>query len=107
MSKSPKKLLILDILSDVLLEHKGLTTRKWLDDFLAKRKEENFTVISTLNSLIVSDQECQTVIDLFDGVIEIDEKRYAELPKRYVTIKKMYAIKYRGTPIELERDRLA
>ena len=27
MSKSPKKLLIMDILSDVLLEHKSLTTR--------------------------------------------------------------------------------
>ena len=106
VGKSPKKILVMDILSDVLLEHKALTTRKWLDDFLAKRKAESFTVLGTLNPLIVSDQERQTIIDLFDGVIEIYEKGYPERPRRYVIVKKMYGFKYKDMAIELERDRL-
>lgn len=106
VSKNPNKILIIDLLSDVLLEHKALTTRKWLDDFIAKRKAENCTILGTLNPLIVSDQERQTIIDLFDGIIEIYEKEHTERPKRFVIVKKMYAKKYKDTAIELEKDRL-
>jgi KaiC/GvpD/RAD55 family RecA-like ATPase len=106
ISKSTNRVLIIDLLSDILLEHKALTTRKWLDDFVAKRKAENYTVLGTLNPLIVSDQERQTIIDLFDGVIEIFEKEHAERPKRYLVVRKMYARKYTDAAIELDRDRL-
>jgi len=101
-----KKILILDLLSDILLEHKALTTRKWLDEFVAKRKTEGFTVIATLNPLMVSDQERQTVIDLFDGVIEIYEKGALERSKRYVLVRKMYGRKHKDIGVELNIDSL-
>jgi len=101
-----KKILILDLLSDILLEHKALTTRKWLDEFVAKRKIEGFTVIATLNPLMVSNQERQTVIDLFDGVIEIYEKGVLERSKRYVLVRKMYGRKYKDIGVELNKDSL-
>lgn len=106
INENPKKILIIDFLSDILLEHKALTTRKWLDDFIAKRKVEGFTILAALNPLIVSDQERQTIIDLFEGVIEINEKSLPERPKRYAIVKKMYGRKYKDTGIDLEKDRL-
>lgn len=100
------KLLIIDLLSDVLLENKALTTRKWLDDFLARRKTEGYTVIATLNPLVSSSQENQTVIDLFDGVIEIYEKQFAETSRRFLIIKKMYGRKYMETELMLDKNKL-
>ena len=106
LSKNPNRVLIIDLLSDILLEHKALTTRKWLDDFVAKRKADNFTIFGTLNPLVVSEQERQTIMDLFDGIIEIYEKEQTGRPKRYVIVRKMYARKHKDTAIELERDSL-
>ena len=103
-----KRLIILDqLVSDILLEHKALAARRWLDDFLVKRKSEGFTTIVTLNPLMVSEQQRQALIDLFDGVVVIYEKELPERSKRYLIIRKMYARKYSDTAIELDRGRLS
>ena len=49
--QSGKMFLVLDTLSDVILRHKALTTRRWLTDFVGKRKAEGFTIVATLNPL--------------------------------------------------------
>jgi KaiC/GvpD/RAD55 family RecA-like ATPase len=100
------KLIIIDILSDVLLEHKALTTRKWLDDFIGKRKAEGFTVLGTLNPLISSKQDSQTIVDLFDGIIEIYEKELRERARRFLIVKKMYGRRYTETELMLDKDKL-
>ena len=108
IGEGKKKLIVLDqMVSDVLLEHKALAARRWLDEFLARRKSEGFTVIVTLNPLMVSDQQRQALIDLFDGVVVIYEKELPERSKRYLIIRKMYARKYSDTAIELDRTRLS
>ena len=103
---STRKILIVDLLSDVLLEHRALTTRKWLDDFIARRKSEGFTILATLNPLITTAQETQTIIDLFDGVIEIYEKALQSRSRRFLIIKKMYAKKHMETELVLDKDKL-
>lgn len=100
------KIIMVDLLSDVLLDHKALTTRKWLDDFVGKRKAEGFTVLATLNPLISSKQESQTIIDLFDGIIEIYEKELRERARRFLIVKKMYGRKYIETELMLDKDKL-
>jgi hypothetical protein len=99
------KIVILDFLSDILLRHKGLTTRKWLSDFIAKRKTEGFTTIASLNPLIAK-EEAQTIIDLFDGVIEIYERELSARPRRFLLVKKLYAKKYSENELLLDRDKL-
>lgn len=103
---SKRKILIIDLLSDVLLEHKALTTRKWLDDFIARRKSEGFTILATLNPLISTAQESQTIIDLFDGVIDIYEKEFRERSRRFLIVKKMYGRKYMETELMLDKNEL-
>jgi len=100
------KILIMDLLSDILLEHGALTTRKWLDDFLAKRKAEGFTILGALNPMIASKQETQTIIDMFDGIIEIYEKEIRERSRRFLIVKKMYGRKYVETELMLDKDKL-
>jgi archaellum biogenesis ATPase FlaH len=99
-------LVIIDLLSDILLEHKALTTRKWLDGFIGRRKTEGFTVIGVLNPLISSQQDTQTIMDLFDGIIEIYERELKERARRFLIVKKMYGRKYVDTELMLDRDKL-
>ena len=100
------KLVIIDLLSDVLLELKALTTRKWLDDFIGKRKAEGFTIIGVLNPLISTEQDTQTITDLFDGVIEIYERELKERARRFLIVKKLYGRKYIDTEMMLDKDKL-
>ena len=100
------RLIIIDLLSDVLLEHKALMTRKWLDDFVGKRKSEGFTILGVLNPMISSKQETQTIMDLFDGIIEIYERELRERARRFLIVKKMYGRKYTETELMLDKDKL-
>jgi KaiC/GvpD/RAD55 family RecA-like ATPase len=102
----PSRLVVIDILSDILLEHKALTTRKWLDDFVGKRKAEGFTILGVLNPLLSSEQDTQTIMDLFDGIIEIYERELKERARRFLIVKKLYGRKYVDTELMLDKEKL-
>jgi len=99
-------LLDLDTLSNIILRHKTLTTTRWLTDFVGKRKAEGFTIVATLNPFNITKEEVQTVVDFFDGVIEIFEKELRERSRRFVVVKKMYGKKYSETELMLDKDKL-
>jgi KaiC/GvpD/RAD55 family RecA-like ATPase len=101
-----RKIMIIDTLSDVVLHHKLLTTRRWLSDFLTKRKVDGFTVFATFNPLIAAREEVQTILDSFDGVIEIFEKELKERSRRFLVIRKMYGRKYSESELMLDKDKL-
>ena len=104
--QSAKMIVVIDILSDLLLRYKAATTRKWLSDFVGKRKAEGFTVLATLNPMVGSKEDNQMVIDFFDGVIEIFEKELKERARRFVVVKKMYGRKYSESELMLDKDKL-
>jgi len=101
-----RKIMIIDTLSDVLLHHRLLTTRKWLSDFLTRRKAEGFTIFATFNPLIAAREEVQTILDSFDGVVEIFEKELKERSRRFLVIRKMYGRKYSESELMLDKDKL-
>lgn len=100
------KVMILDILSDILIRNKSLTTLRWLTDLIAKRKSEKFTIIATLNPLSAPKEETQPIVDVFDGVIQIYEKELAERTRRFIVIKKMRGRRYLETDLMLDRNKL-
>jgi KaiC/GvpD/RAD55 family RecA-like ATPase len=105
--ESGGKIIIMDyFLSDVLLEQKGFAARKWLNDFIARRKSEEFTLIATLNPLVNTEQENAKLIDLFDGVIDIYEKEQSGKSHHFLVVKKMHARKYMETELLLDKDKL-
>lgn len=103
------RLLIIDLLtySHIFLVDKGVTARKWFTDFLAGRKAEDFTVLAFLNPLVTSKEEIQTLIDVFDGVIEIYEKELSGRLRRFLVIKKMHGQRYSGSEWMLDKDKLS
>ncbi len=103
---SASKVALVDILSDMLLHHKALTTRKWLSEFVAKRKGQGFTILATLNPSITSKEEGQTIIEGFDGIIEIYEKELRERARRFLVVKKMYGRRYSESELMLDKDKL-
>ena len=104
--KVSKRVMIIDILSDLLLHHKSLVARRWLTEFVGKRKAEDFTIIATLNPLSIPKEETESVIDSFDGVIEIFEKPVLERARRFLIIKKMYGQRYSEDEMLVDKDKL-
>lgn len=102
------RLLIVDLLaySHIFLFDKGVMARKWFSDFLAKRKGEDFTVFAYLNPLVASNVERQTLIDVFDGVIEIYEKEVGDRSRRFLVIKRIDGHKFSDLELMLDKDKL-
>ena len=104
--KATKPILLMDLLSDLLVRHKSTITRRWLTDFVGKRKAEGFTIIATLNPLTAAKEDTQSIIDFFDGVIEIFEKPLAERTRRFLMIRKMYGQRYSEDEVLMDKDKL-
>jgi KaiC/GvpD/RAD55 family RecA-like ATPase len=105
--ESKTNVIVVDILSDVILRHRGLVSRKWFSEFTGKRKAQGFTIFGTINPLIALKEDMDRVVDLFDGVIEIYEKQDSEgRLRRFLTVKKMYAQKYSETELIIDRNKL-
>ncbi len=71
--KAPRRCCI-QIVSDVLLQHQALQTRRWLNRLLPELKSKGFTVLAVMDLGMHSQQEVRAVLDLFDGEINIFEK---------------------------------
>jgi TolB-like protein/cytochrome c-type biogenesis protein CcmH/NrfG len=72
-SIQPRRL-ALDILSDVLLRHKALQTRKWLNELLERLRGRGITTLAVLNPYMHTAEEAQALVDMFDASIEVFER---------------------------------
>ena len=99
-------LLVIDLLTDVLLRNKAVTTRKWLNEFIAKHKAAHFTVMATLDPTVTSREDTQAIIGVFEGVIEIYERQLQERSRRFLVVKKMYGHDYSEDELMLDRQKL-
>jgi hypothetical protein len=85
-----------DILDDVLINRKVLTTRKWLQEIIPRIRKVGL-LLGTLDSNMHSTEYLHAISGLFDGQINIKEVNR----KRYIFISRMYGINYLNdeTPI--------
>lgn len=90
-SNQPKRV-VLDILSDILLRHKALQTRKWLTELLERLRSKDITTLVVINPLMHSGEDVQAVIDLFDGNLEIVEQELDGQPSKFLRIKWIHGI---------------
>jgi TolB-like protein/cytochrome c-type biogenesis protein CcmH/NrfG len=100
-SAQPKRLVI-DILSDILLRHKALQTRKWLTELLERLRSKGITTLAVLNPYMHSSEDVQAVVDLFDGNVEIFEKESEGGTRKYLRIKWMHGIETTEKEFPLE-----
>ncbi len=90
-STQPERL-ALDILSDILLRHKALQTRKWLTELLERLRSGGITTLTTINPYMHANQEVQAVVDLFDGSLEIIEEKLEGKLRKLLRIKWMHGV---------------
>jgi len=96
----------IEIISDILLQHRAVKTRRWLNDIITELKSKGFTTLAVMNPKMHSPQEVHAILGLFDGEINIYEKESEKGLEKFLEIKKMYNQKYLESELPLRRQRL-
>jgi KaiC/GvpD/RAD55 family RecA-like ATPase len=104
LNKGPKRA-YLGIISDVLLQHHAIQTRRWLADLIPNLKSRGFTTLAAMNPQMHPPQEVQAILDLFEGEISIYERETEKGPKRFLKIKKMHNQTYLESELPLGKER--
>jgi KaiC/GvpD/RAD55 family RecA-like ATPase len=98
--KSPRRACI-EIVSDVLLQHRAVQTRKWLTALTTELTSTGFTVLAVVDPQMHPPEELHAILGLFDGEINIYEKGTEKL----LRIKRMSNQEYLEDELLLTRER--
>ncbi|UCC33852.1 MAG: hypothetical protein JSW53_02285, partial [Candidatus Bathyarchaeota archaeon] len=101
--KGPRRICI-EVVSDVLLQHHAVKTRRWLNALIPELRSSRFTTLAVIDSEIHPQQEVRAVAGVFDGEINIKEKESEDGPQRFLKIVKMTNQKYLDHELLLKRD---
>jgi tetratricopeptide (TPR) repeat protein/KaiC/GvpD/RAD55 family RecA-like ATPase len=102
-SKAPRRICI-SLISDVLLQHHAVQTRRWLASLMTELKSNGFTTLVTLNPQMHPSQELQAILDLFEGEINIYEKETEKGSEKFLKIKKMANQRYLKDELLLKEE---
>lgn len=92
-SREPRRACI-EIVSDVLLQHHAVQTRKWLSGLIPELKSKGFTTLAVINPYMHASEEVQAVVGLFDGEISLYERESTEGPEKLLRVRKMHDQRY-------------
>jgi len=84
----------IEIVSDVLLQHHAVTTRRWLTGLIPELRSRGFTTLAVMNPLMHPREQVHAILGLFDGEISIYEKESKQGLEKLLTIRKMYNQRY-------------
>jgi tetratricopeptide (TPR) repeat protein/KaiC/GvpD/RAD55 family RecA-like ATPase len=96
----------ISLLSDVLLQHHSIATRRWLGSVLSALKSKGFTTLAVINPEMHPPEEVQAIIGLFDGEIRVSERETEKGSEKVLRIRKMYNQRYLDNEITLTREKL-
>ena len=103
---SRSKRACIEIVSDVLLQHHVVITRKWLSGLLPDLKAKGFTTLAVINPQMHPQEEVQAISGLFEGEIRITERETEKGPEKILRIRKLYNQKYVDTEFILTKEKL-
>jgi tetratricopeptide (TPR) repeat protein len=103
--KGPRRACI-SLISDILLQHHAVQTRRWLAGLIPELQSEAFTTLAIMDPEMHPPQEVRAVLDLFDGEINIHEKETDKGLEKFLKIKKMSNQKYSDNELLLRREDL-
>jgi KaiC/GvpD/RAD55 family RecA-like ATPase len=96
----------LDLISDVLLQHHAVQTRRWLTALTTELKSAGFTTLAVVDPQMHSPEELYTILALFQGEINLYEKETGKGSEKYVRIKRMSDQKYVENELPLREEDL-
>lgn len=91
----------LDNLDDVLIQHKGSTTRKWLLELIPRLKRMNGIILATVNPEMHSKEDLNAVASIFDGQIDILEETKRGKLYRKILVSRMYNVEYSKRGVDI------
>jgi len=103
--KAPRRMCI-EIVSDVLLQHHTVRTRKWVNALIPELKSKGFTTLAVLDSEIHPQQEIRAIVGIFEGEINIHDKETKEGIQRLVKVMRMANQEYSDSELPLRKERL-
>ncbi|MFB0567774.1 MAG: RAD55 family ATPase, partial [Candidatus Bathyarchaeia archaeon] len=103
--KEPRRACI-EIISDVLLQHHAVSTRRWLTGLIPDLRSRGFTTLAVMNPQMHSPEEVQAILGLFEGEINIHEKETKRGLEKFLKVKKMYNQRYLESALSVRKERL-
>ncbi len=100
----PKRACI-EIVSDALLQHHAVITRKWLNALLPDLKSKGFTILAVVTPQMHPQEEVQAILGLFDGEIRVTEKETANGTEQVLKIKKLCNERYLDGELILTKEK--
>jgi KaiC/GvpD/RAD55 family RecA-like ATPase len=105
-SKTGPKRACIEIVSDVLLQHRAVITRKWLSGLLPDLKSRGFTTLAIVNPQMHPTEEVYAILGLFDGEIRISEKDTSKGLEKVLRIRKLYNQRYVESELIVTRQKI-
>ena len=102
--KKPRRICI-EIISDVLLQHHAVHTRRWLNALIPELRSKGFTTLAVMDPRMHPPQEVRAILGLFDGEINIYKKEAMKGPEKYLKIKKMTGQEYQDSELLLRKEK--
>jgi tetratricopeptide (TPR) repeat protein/KaiC/GvpD/RAD55 family RecA-like ATPase len=100
--KGPRRICI-GLVSDILLQHHAVQTRRCLAALIAGLRSEGFTALGVMDPSMHSPQEVHAVLDLFGGEISIYEKQTEKGTQKFLKVKRMSDQKYLEDELPLKK----
>lgn len=101
--KGPRRACI-DIVSDILLQHHAVQTRRWLNTAIPDFKSKGFTTLAVMNPQMHSSEEVHAILGLFEGEINIYEQETEKGLQKFLKIRKMYNQRYLRSKLPLTNE---
>jgi eukaryotic-like serine/threonine-protein kinase len=103
--KGPRRACI-EIVSDALLQHHAVQTRKWLTALTTELTSTGFTVLAIMDPRMHPPEEFYAILGLFDGEINLYEKETEKGSEKFLKIKKMANQRYLKDELLLKEEDL-
>ena len=96
----------IEIISDVLLQHHAVQTRRWLTGLLPELKSKGFTTLAVMDPEMHPQQEVRAIAGAFEGEINIYKRKTKKGLEKFLKIEKMYNRKYSKNELPLQEEKL-
>jgi tetratricopeptide (TPR) repeat protein/KaiC/GvpD/RAD55 family RecA-like ATPase len=103
--ESPRRICI-GLISDILLQHHAVQTRKWLTALTAELKSNEFTTLAVVDPRMHPSEELYAILGLFEGEISIYEKETEKGIGKFLKINRMSNQEYLDDELLLKKEKL-
>ncbi len=103
-ARRPRRVCI-EIISDVLLQHHAVRTRRWLNALIPELRSKGFTTLAVIDPRMHPPQEVRAIVGLFDGEINIYKREAMTGLESYLKIRRMTGQAYQDSELHLRKEK--